>query len=317
MASLNDGYVGRIAEATYGTGLAPTGFDEVLSESVSGKYERIESAGLRAGSNVLRTDRFVPNPKGAGGDVKLEVLDNNFDFWLKYMLGTAATVTKVTTATLGSTNGASFSLEVGRVGTGATPTVFPFRYAGGKVASWELSNAVDGTLQANLTCDFASETTAALTPATPVYPVGAQLLTFVGATATIGGAAVAITDLSIKGDNGLKTDRYALRGATSTTKREPLNEGLRALTFDLKMEFEDLTQYNRVASATAAGALSAIVATWTSPQGGSLAVTLPQGRFDDGIPNLDKQGVLDLGLSGSALWDGTVSPITAVYTAKP
>lgn len=319
MATLNDGYVARIAEVTYGTPLPPTGFDEFLSESVTGKYEVIESAGLRAGNSFLRTDRFTPNAKGAAGDLKLEVLDNNFDFWMKYMFGAATTVTKVTTATIGTTNGASFTLECGRPGTNptGTPTIYPFRYGGGKISSWELSNAVDGTLQANLSCDFASEITAALSPATPTYPVGSQLLTFVGATATIGGTAVAITDLSIKGDNGLNVGRYALRGANSTTKREPLNEGLRSVTFDLKMEFEDLTQYNRTAAVTAAGSMAAIVATWTSPQGGSLAVTLPQARFDDGIPNMDKQGVLDLGLTGSAMWDGTVSPITAVYTSKP
>ena len=320
MSAFIDAYVGTADESTYATLVQATNFWEFLSEGISGSYERIESEGLRAGNKVLRTDRWAVNPKGAAGDLKLELLDVGFTPFLKHIFGTVVSGTPTggyttQTATLGDLRGKSLSVKCGRVDSTGTTNVFD--YAGGKVTEAEFSNQVDGTLQVSMSLDFATETIGG-TAGTPTYPTfAAQVFTFVAATVTVAGTAVNVTDVSFKVNNGLKVDRYALRGASSTNKREPLTEGLREVTYSLKTEFENLTQVNRVASSTAAGAMAQIVMTWVTPQGGQLTVTMPNARFDDdGGPNIDGSKVLDQTLTGKALWDGTAEPITVVYKEK-
>ena len=319
MSTLVDSYVGIADESTYGTFVPPTNFFEYLSEGVTGSYERIESEGLRAGNKVLRTDRWAVNPKGAAGDFKHEILDVGFTPLLKHIFGTVSAGTPtggftIQTATLGDLKGKSLSFKAGRVDSGGT--LRHFDYAGGKVNDCEFSNAVDGTLQVSLGLDFASEDTAG-SSATPTYPsLAAQLFTFVNGSVTIAGTSFGVTDCSVKIDNALKTDRYALRGASSTAKREPLTEGLRGVSFDIKGEFEDMSQVNRVSSSTTAGALAAVILTWNTPQGGQLTITLPNGRFDEGAVNTDGAKVLEQGLTGKALWDGTAEPITVAYKEK-
>jgi hypothetical protein len=319
MATFHDFYVGWAQESTYGTFVAAANFvDGVLSEGIQGKYERIESEGLRSGNKVLRSDRWAVNQKGAEGDLKVECMDVGLEVLFKNALGTLSSAAPsggftVHTITLGDLAGQSLSVKVGRVDSSGT--INPFNYAGGKIKGLELSNAVDGILQASFDMDFASEATG--TTATPTYPAfSAQLLTFANGSCTVGGTAFAVTDVSVKIDNGLKTDRYALRGTSSTTKREPLVEGLRNITWDIKGEFENLTQYNRVASATTAGALATLTLLWNTPQGGQLQIDMPVSRFDDGIPNVDGAKVLELALTGKALNDGTQQPITITYKAK-
>lgn len=320
MAQFTDTYVGCVDEVTYGTFLAPTNFYEFLSEGLQGKYDRIESEGLRAGATVLRSDRFAPNAKGAEGDLKFEVLDVGFDLLLKHMLGglsSAAPAAGFTThtGTLGDLKGKSLSVKVGRVD--AAGTIMPFDYSGGKVKSWELSNAVDGILNLSLDMDFAKEATggAAATPTYPAFP--SQLFTFTTGVVNIGGVAFPVTDVSVKGENGLKTDRYAMRGANSTTKREPLIEGMRGLTFDVKGEFEGMTHYNRVAASVAASTIATLDATWDSPQGGQIKVTMPFARFDEAPVNVDGAKVIEQTLTGKGLHDGSATqPITVLYKAK-
>lgn len=321
MASVHDQFVGLANESTYGTLVAPASFYEFQSEGVSGKYERIESESVRAGAKVLRTDRWAPNPKGAEGDLKLEVLDKGFDVLLKHMLGTEAAGTpsagfQTNTYTLGSLAGKSLSTQIARVDNAGN--LIPFHYKGGKVKGWELSNAVDGILNLSLDMDYATEIVGAgagaQALATPTYPTGSQLFTFVGGAVTVGGTEFAVSDASIKAENNLKTDRFFLRGSGgATTKKEPLEEGLREYSFELKGEFEGVTHYNRVAAATNAGATAAIVLTWDSPQAGQLLVTLPFGRFDEGPVNADGMKIVELNLSGKALTDGAASPITIAY----
>jgi hypothetical protein len=320
MASVFDQFVGLAGESTYGTLVAPASFYEFQSEGISGKYERIESEAVRAGTRVLRNDRWAPNPKGAEGDLKLEVLDKGFDLLLKHMLGAEALGTpaggfQTNTYTVGDLKGKSLSTQIGRADN--TGTIIPFHYKGGKVKGFELSNAVDGILNLSLDMDYAGELigagAGAQALATPTYIAGTQLFTFVGGAVTIGGTEFAVSDASIKAENGLKTDRYFLRGVNGTTKKEPLEEGLREYTFELKGEFEGVTHYNRVAASVAANAVAAITLTWDSPQGGQLLVTLPFGRFDEGPVNADGMKIVELNLSGKALTDGAASAITIAY----
>lgn len=308
-------------ETVYGTAVAPTDFFEIGSESVNPSYERIESAGIRG--PVLRADRFAPNPKGAAGDFQCDVLDMGFDFWLPHMFGSVtstgdgSTTPIVATATPGTLAGTSFSLQVARYGSVADALI-PFTYSGGKVASWELSAEVDGILQGKLTCDFSTETVngagAGDTLATPTYPVGAQIMTFIGGVCEIGGTAFPVSSVSVTGDNGLKVDRYSMRGDNSTTKREPLQASLQSLAFSLTGEFESDAQSKLVAGLLASDVLATLSLTFDSPQGGTVGITAPAARFDSAPANASRD-LADQQIDGMLLAPETGDAIKVVYTS--
>lgn len=321
MSAVQDGFIGFSEETVYATGVAASKFIELLSESLAGKYERISSEAMRAGQRALHKDRWQPNAKGAEGSVDFEVTDGAFGLLFKHALGTIASGAPaggftIHTATVGDLKGKSLTFQVGR--TDNAGTLNPFTYTGGKVKSWELSSAVDGVLKMSVDLDFAKETigagAGAFALATPTYNATAQLFTFVAATVTVNGAEYGVSDVSFKGDNGLNTDRWLHLAAGG--KREPLEESMRAFSFDLKGEWETLTHINRVASTTAAGAQTAVTGVWNSPQGGSLTVTIPTARFDSGPVNNDGAKVIGHNLSGIALWDGSASPVTIAYKSK-
>lgn len=321
MSSVHDSYLGLSEESTYATAVAPARFLELVSEGMAGKYDRIDSEAFRSGQRVAHRDRFQPNPKGAEGDLNLEVLDGSFGLLFKHMLGTVSSGAPsggftTHTASQGDLRGKSLTVQVGRVDN--TGTAYPFTYDGCKVKDWELSNAVDGILKLKVNLDSAKENigagAGAYALATPSYGTTNQLLTFVGGTVAIGGVEFAVSDVSLKGDNSLKTDRYFVR--TTAGKKEPLEEGLRKYTFDLKGEFEGLTHANRVASVAATGAYATLSATWNSPQGGQLAVTIAVARFDEGPVNFDGAKIIEQGLKGIVLWDGAASPVSIAYKSK-
>lgn len=319
MSTVHDQYGGMVEELVYGTGLAVTRFFEIESESVTGKYNRIEAAGLRAGSRVERTDRWVPSPKGADGDFKGEVLDAGFGLLFKHMLGAVNVGTPTggftpMTFTSGDLQGLSMTWQFGRVtNTGA---LIPATYEGGKVKTWELTNDVDGLMKISLALDFMKETFGAGSSqyalSTPTYPTTAQLFSYVSGSATIAGTAMPVKGVAIKGDNKLDVGRW-FNGAV---KKEPLEEDHRMYQADLKVEFDGVTQYNRVASATNAGATASVVLTWASPQGGGLTITMPNLRFDTMPVNINGAKVINSTIGGKALDDGTAQPLTLLYTTK-
>jgi hypothetical protein len=319
--TVHDSYLGMVEEATYATAVAPARFFEIENETIAGKYSRIDAKGVRAGTRVLRTDRWAPNFKGADGTVKLEVQDSNFGLLFKHALGALSAGAPVGgftpyTFTIGTLTGLSSTWQVGRYATDGSLT--PFTYAGGKIHNWELTSAVDGVLGMSLGLDFATETqpagTGAFALAIPTYPSGSQLFTYIGGTATVGGTAFAVHDVAVKGDNKLKVDRFFM--ANNNVKKEPLEQEMRTVNWELKGEFDGLTQFNRVSSVTAAGATAAIVMNWATPQGGALTVTIPNARFDAGPPHVDGAKVPEISFTGMALDDGISPPISIVYKTK-
>ncbi|MDG4826021.1 phage tail tube protein [Asanoa sp. WMMD1127] len=318
MAAVHDSYLGMVEEVTYGTAVAVARFLEMTGEDLKGKYERIDSEAFRAGQRVLHKDRFQPNPKGAEGSIKLEGMDSGLGLLLKHALGSISSGAPTGgftthTATVGDLRGKSLTVQVGRVDNAGV--LHPFTYTGCKVKGWELSNAVDGVMNLSFDLDSAKENIGAgagpLAPATPTYSTTAQLFTFVGGVVNIAGAPFGVSDISIKGENKLKDDRWSTVG-----KREPVEEGLREYSFELKGEFEGLAHAQRVAALLASGTIAAVDCTWASPQGGELKLTIPVGRFDAGAVNFDGAKLIDHALSGMALWDGSASPVSVAYKSK-
>lgn len=317
-----DQQVGIVNEVTYGTSVVVTKFYEFNQEAITETEGRTEGDPLRVGTFTKRSDRFTPYFSGAAGSLQMDVMTKGFGYWLQHMLGTTVTTGPAETSvythtgTMSDLIGKFFTLQVARP-FHPSGTVQAFTYSGGKVTKWQLSNSVDGNLVADLDVDFQQVATATAL-ATASYPAGMENFTWAGGQVTVAGANFDITELSVAGDNGLDVGRRQIRA--NTLKKEPTG-GRRDVTWSMKADFQDLTQRTLVHSATAAGALAQIVATWNGPTllGSTLfpklTLTIPAARFDSWKAANDKPQGLDQDLSGVGLYNGTNSPVTIAYSS--
>lgn len=318
------GFLGQLGvknETTYGTGVTVDRFFEFDSESVAVEVGRVESSAIRAGSRAMRSDRRVPYIMGASGSIQLPVLSKGFGFWLVHALGTVATTGPAETSvythtgTVGSLTGDFFTAQLGVPQAGGG-TITPKTATGGKVKSFELSCAAGEALSFSADCDFQSlEHTTAL--ATASYPTSTELLTFVGGSVTIAGDAVAVRSFSVKVDNGLAIDRRFIR--SNALKKEPVEAGHRKIDVELGLDFENLTQQNRILSATAAGAQAAVVlscaglGTIGSTLKPTLTITVPVVMFDGDTPTVGGPDLVSESIKGMGLFNGTDSAISLAY----
>lgn len=304
--------LGTVDETVYGTPVTVTKFHEIVSEQITGQYARIESSSLRAASRVQRSDRWAPNPKGAAGTIELEVMSKGFGFWLKHMLGSVATTGPTETTAynhagrIASLTGKSFTCQVGR--PDITDTLRPFTYEGGKITGFEISNSVDGFLICRLDTDFEAEGTGTGL-ATAAYPASMEILSFVGGLITVAGGNFDATDITIRANNNLKTDRFFIR--QNSLKKEPLENGPREYGITMTCEFENLTTFNRVSAATTAAAMGDVIAKWegslvtgATTIKNSLIATLNTVRFDTFGPVVQGPELLTSTLEGRVLDDG-------------
>lgn len=312
---------GIAKETTYATPVTVSRFFEFSTESIKQEFGRVESKGIRAGALTMRADRFQPYPKGPAGSVEFDVPTKGFGVWLEHLLGGTVTTSAVVdsnythTAQIGSLYGKGLTAQVGRP-LNPSGTVQPFTLSGGKVTGWNLSMEKEGLLTCGIDLDFATGTTATGL-ATASYPANFTNFSWVGANISIGGTNVCLNKFSVKVENAQDTEKYMLCG--TSTKHEPTDNGLRMVSWEAEAEFADLVQYNRVASATRAGALAPIVATFDGPEihaGATLprlTVTMPAARFDGEVPTVGGTDSLLMSLSGVALDDGTAT--TALQVA--
>jgi hypothetical protein len=314
-----------IATGTPGTGYGDaqtvTRFLEFTDESLALNRDVIESTALRTGNRLLRTDRQAINRKGAGGDINFEVANTGFGLLFKHMFGTSAITTPTNgvltrdhTYQIADPTGKSLTLQVGRPDT-VVGTVNPFAYKGSKINGWELSQALDGILMLKTTIDSMDEDQT-ISLAAASYPSSQTLMNYTSGQATIGGANVDVTGITLTYDPALNTARYFVRN--NTLKKEPLPNALIAFTGSIDMEFSDLVAYSRFTG----GTLAAVTMTWTGaliesvaspgPYSYQVIMTLPQVRFDGTTPNVGGPDVLTMSMPIKVLWDGTTSP-TLVY----
>lgn len=318
---LMDHQIGVKDESTYATAVVVDRFFEYDSESIAEANGRTEGDPLRTGGEgVIRSDRFTPYFSGASGSLNMAVLTKGFGWWLKHMLGSSATTGPAETTvythtgTLGSLQGDSFTLQVNRP-FNPSGTNQAFTYSGGKVTEWTLSNSVDENLMLELGLDFAAVATGTAL-ATASYPTGMETFTWAGGVVSIGGSAYDVTEFSVSCNNGMDVDRRQIRG--NTQKKEPTT-ARREITFSLSADFDSLTQRNRAASTTRAGALAAISAVWTGPTllGSTLypivQVDIPAARFDEWSGATEGPEAISQSLSGVGRWDGTNSAVSITY----
>lgn len=308
--------IGYAEETVYGTRVPPTRFLDFTKESIKRSQERRESAGIRAGSIVRRSDSQSAVMKGAAGSVEHEIADIGFGLLLKHMLRktpsstTPAGGVKRFTFTLG-TEVLSLTTQVGRVKADGSG-VAPFDYLGCVVSEWKISQEVDAYALLELTLDAQNEKTDQ-TLAEPSYGSSPQLFHDGELLVKVSGTGVDVRTAEISGNSGLKTDRYYLR--RNTLKKVPLNAEFVGLEGALNGDFEDLTIYNHFV----AGDLVEIIYEWVGPQIGStgynneLKITMPSCVFTGETPETAAPGILEENMPFVIFDNGTNPPITIDY----
>jgi hypothetical protein len=183
----------------------------------------------------------------------------------------------------------SLAVQVGR--PDITGTVQPFSYTGVVINGWDLScKAGDIPI---LKFDLLGQnevTSQALSTAT--YPAGLVPMTFVQGVLNVGGSALDVMDVDVKGTNGLGGDRYFINGGA--LRKQPLENAQREYTGTFTCDFSGLTAYNRFTGGTEA----ALTLTFT---GGLIGVSshytlqiTGNVRFDGSTPNVKDMSTLDL-----------------------
>lgn len=306
---------GMVEESTYGTPVTVTRFYEFTDESLAMEIERIESAGLRTGTRVQRSDRWVSGQKNVSGDVTLELANKSFGLWLKHAMGGIAT----TQPSVGSdptvfdhtfTPGdlpISLTMQVGRTDVGGTTRAFT--YHGCRINEWEIAGSVGelATFKASVIGEDEDTSTGL---ATASYPSTLSLLSFVQGSLTIGGTATDIKEFSLSGNNGLADDRYFFGSAL---RKQPLEASMREYTGELAAEFVDLTAYNRFINGTEASMVMLFRgATITGIYFYDLQITA-NVRFDGETPSVSGTDIIQQPLRFKCLGNTSGTALTILY----
>lgn len=302
--------LGVKAETTWGTFVAPTRFYPLISESLTEEIDRLESEGIIAGQRVLRSEQWAAGNVDVGGDIQTELYQQGMGALLKACFGAVATTGAgpyTHTFTPGDLTDDHLSVQVGKPDTAGT--VQPFSFYGMKVTDWELSIEAGG-LVALTTSLVGKQLATSDSLATASYGTGAATpFTFKHATASVAGGAANVKKLTIKGSNGLDTDR---RFIGSEYRAEPLEADLREYSGSVDLEFESLTQYNRFRNANEV----ALVSTISAGAAASLTTTM-NVRFDGATPEVDGRGIVQLSAPYKCIGTTTdASAITAVLISN-
>jgi len=264
-------------ESTPGTRVDGSVTVPLISESLAHERERLESEGIIPGHSILSADQWNGGPVTVGGDIQHELFTSGIDVLLKHMFGSQTNTgvgpyTHVYKPTTGTIDGKALSIQVGRPGVAGT--VHPFDFAGCKITQWEIACAAGEIATLGLTV-VGQTVVVNQTLGTPTYTAaGSKPFKFTHGAVSLGGSTVNVTNATVSGDNGLKTDRRFLSATAGGAIAEPLEAGRREYAGTLTGEFNDLTQYNRFVS----GAEVALVLSFTA---GSASLTIAGNvRYD-------------------------------------
>lgn len=309
--------LGMAPETVYGTGVTPTLFIEYDSHSLKPTPGTLETRG--SAQITLRSGRFRRYSVSSGGQISFDFMQRSMGKILKQMFGTVVGPTQVG-VTEEYTQVHTPALSTGRAGVSATwqagmpqtdGTVKPFTYAGAKVTAWELKQDVDQNLKVTLTLDTVPTVDTATALAAASYAADLTPLAFIDATVTINAVSVALKSLTLNHTAALDLSRRFL----GNTKKEPLANGEWVFGGSLDKEFEDTDIYDDFI----AGNTAALVATWAYGEIGTtgnpfkLVVTIPELRYDEGMPALNGSEILTQTVPFKALNNGTDAIITAEY----
>jgi hypothetical protein len=302
-----------VDESTVGTAVTVTRGYEVHSlKPTHGKITQT-SSGLRASARGHRARNRVKTGTGAQLSIPMTVFSKGFGLWLKHMSGTSSIAQLSSSPTWrqihlpGDLTGKSFTAQ-GGFGESYSSNVRAYTYNGCKITDWEIACQMDDLVEASINVDAWNWTTAtALASASYLSALEefhwGQLVVNIGGTATTtsGRTTVAsgtvlkgVRGVSLKGTNGLRTDRRVAGGAG--VKIEQIENDFRGATGDLDTEFADRTQLMDLVDADTTTALQFIWTGATDDGSGNKPVlrwTYPAVKFEATQPEAGGPDVID------------------------
>lgn len=233
MGLQSDFTVGLAKEVAYGTAVAPSRFleaDASLKETIT----TVNGRGYRPGARVARADRQVITRRESSGDIELDVMSVGFGLLLHAFFGTSV-VTQVGASAVYQQNHTlqtadflpSFTVQQGIPRLGGAP-LDAFTYTGAQCTDLEFTAKAGEIVQCKSTW-VAKELSRLVEYAVPSYPASLELLTFVGASLSLGGVFTAptttapasiaggistpVSEITLTLKNNLDTGGYNLGGA--------------------------------------------------------------------------------------------------------
>ena len=310
-----------IETGAYGTAVAPTRAFEAKSDPWQRDVEYIESVGFRKDQQTIRSDRHDTISVGATVSIEIDVLNKGLGLLLQHALGgssgptqqggTAAYKSTFETNDVGPAT--SYTVQVGKADSNGS--VQAFTYEGSMVTGWSISADVGSAV--SMTFDFDSEAeqnTTAL--ATPSYPSGSDVFTYVDCTVEIDDSAQStFTSFSLSGDLGMKTDRRFLKG--SAVKGQPKRSSLPSYTGSISGEFATMGNYEKFVAGTTfklefIAAMSTAIAGSYYP---TFAVTMPSCVFTGSTPTASLDDLSTIELPFTVLDNGSDAAVKIEYTS--
>lgn len=318
MSSILDQAILVGKETTYGTPATLSRAFEAQADTWQRTQEALESVGMRASQQTMRSDRRRQINMGAEGSIELHALSSGLGLLLEGVFGTVTGPTQIgataayTSTFATSTDATDVSYTIQKLVAANTGTLTPFTYHGAVVTEFEVSQDVGGFL--TVTFSFDSEDEDASTAAgTPTYPSTGTPFDWTQVALTVAGATICPTSFNFSANMGLKTDRRFL--CNGGLKSRPKRTAMPEYTGELTAEFEDTTQYARFV----AGEVFPIVATWTGAsidtENEVLSLTLPACQYDGNTPEASLDDMSMQTLPFKVLFNGTDAAATVAYTS--
>jgi len=321
MSSILDNTVSLGVESAYGTAVAPTRSFEAKSDPWQRDVEYITSVGFRKDQQTIRSDRHDTISIGASGSIEVDLLSNGVGLLLQHALGgssgptqqggTAAYKSTFETNADGPTG--SYTVQVGKADSNGG--IQAFTYEGSMVTGWNISADIGSAV--SMTVDFdceAEQNTTTL--ATPSYPTGTDVFTYVDCTIEIDDSAVSsFTSFSLDADNGLDLARRFLKG--SAVKSQPKRNALPSYTGSISGEFQTMANYEKFVAGTTFK-LELIAAMSTAIAGSyypTVAVTMPVCVFTGSTPTASLDSLSTIELPFTVLDNGSDAAVTIEYTS--
>jgi hypothetical protein len=283
--------VGLGVESTYGTGVTPTRWFEVVDESFNFSKNIKQSPALRVGSRVARSGRRVVASSEGSGDLTVEAATKGLGLLWRLAVG-AGTSTLVSTGlyqqvfTLTDVP-ASATIQKGI--PRADGTVSAYTFTGCMVESLTIDCPNADIVRVKTTWDIETVLTATAYAA-PSYPAASSLFTFAhGAiysgtltaptTTALGSATTAVAGIrsgSITLKHNLKNDRYNCGGGGLKDKPIP---GLREISGTMVAEYSGTAFRDAILNDTSL----TLVKTFTSGAD-VLQIIVPEVRLEGDLP---------------------------------
>lgn len=322
--------IGFKKESTYGAQVVPDRFLEFTSETLDLARTIHQGENLRPGSRVARSAKRIVTQEGIEGDIVQEVQTKGFGALFELLLGKVLSGPTETAAGSGVYQSVftlskddylpSATIQKGIPRLGAN-TVDALTFAGCQAQSFELAIAPGGVLTLTSTWTGGKGVDLEAEYATPSYPVGCELFSYVGASIALGGTITppTATELAAGGtevadvreatvsvSQGLDDNGYNLGGQGKRTR--PAAMGLAEITGSLTIEYDTTAITDAVVNQLGLS----LVLTFEGPTviGDSglrpvLQIVIPELKFEGDLPKSNGGDVIThsaefVGLDGLA-----------------